>query len=241
MKKIILAIVLLSTTVINAQFDLKSIKNKVSETTKSSPTSKLSSQEIVSGLKEALTIGVQKAGDLTSAADGFNRNDLIRVPFPEDAKKMETSLRKVGMGKKVDEFEVVLNRAAEQAAKEAAPIFIDAVRQMEVKDGLNILKGNDDAATVFMKGKTNTDLYAKFKPVIIKALNNVQITKYWTPLVTRYNQIPLTKKMNPDLEDYTTKKAIEGLFKMLALEEKKIRNSDSARVTDLLKKVFSQQ
>ena len=241
MKKIILAIVLLSTTVINAQFDLKSIKNKVSETTKSSPTSKLSSQEIVSGLKEALTIGVQKAGDLTSAADGFNRNDLIRVPFPEDAKKMETSLRKVGMGKKVDEFEVVLNRAAEQAAKEAAPIFINAVRQMEVKDGLNILKGNDDAATVFMKGKTNTDLYAKFKPVIIKALNNVQVTKYWTPLVTRYNQIPLTKKMNPDLEDYTTKKAIEGLFKMLALEEKKIRNSDSARVTDLLKKVFSQQ
>ena len=241
MKKIILAIVLLSTTVINAQFDLKSIKNKVSETTKSSPTSKLSSQEIVSGLKEALTIGVQKAGDLTSAADGFNRNDLIRVPFPEDAKKMETSLRKVGMGKKVDEFEVVLNRAAEQAAKEAAPIFINAVRQMEVKDGLNILKGNDDAATVFMKGKTNTDLYAKFKPVIIKALNNVQVTKYWTPLVTRYNQIPLTKKMNPDLEDYTTKKAIEGLFKMLALEEKKIRDSDAARVTDLLKKVFSQQ
>ena len=241
MKKIILAIVLLSTTGINAQFDLKSIKNKVSETTKSSPTSKLSSQEIVSGLKEALTIGVQKAGDLTSAADGFNKNNLIRVPFPEDAKKMETSLRKVGMGKKVDEFEVVLNRAAEQAAKEAAPIFINAVRQMEVKDGLNILKGNDDAATVFMKGKTNTDLYAKFKPVIIKALNNVQVTKYWTPLVTRYNQIPLTKKMNPDLEDYTTKKAIEGLFKMLALEEKKIRDSDAARVTDLLKKVFSQQ
>ena len=92
-----------------------------------------------------------------------------------------------------------------------------------------------------MKGKTNTDLYAKFKPVIIKALNNVQVTKYWTPLVTRYNQIPLTKKMNPDLEDYTTKKAIEGLFKMLALEEKKIRDSDAARVTDLLKKVFSQQ
>ena len=241
MKKIILAIVLLSTTGINAQFDLKSIKNKVSETTKSSPTSKLSSQEIVSGLKEALTIGVQKAVDLTSAADGFNKNNLIRVPFPEDAKKMETSLRKVGMGKKVDEFEVVLNRAAEQAAKEAAPIFINAVRQMEVKDGLNILKGNDDAATVFMKGKTNTDLYAKFKPVIIKALNNVQVTKYWTPLVTRYNQIPLTKKMNPDLEDYTTKKAIEGLFKMLALEEKKIRDSDAARVTDLLKKVFSQQ
>ena len=241
MKKIILFIVLLSATVVKAQFDLKSIKNKVSETTKPSKSSKLSSAEIVSGLKEALTVGVQKAGDLTSAADGFNKNDLIRAPFPEDAKKMETSLRKVGMGKKVDEFEVVLNRAAEAAAKEAAPIFINAVKQMEVKDGLNILRGNDDAATVFMKSKTNAELYTKFKPVIIKALNSVQITKYWTPLVTRYNKIPLTKKMNPDLEDYTTKKTIEGLFKMLALEEKKIRESDVARVSDLLKKVFSQQ
>jgi hypothetical protein len=242
MKKIIIAIVLLSTTAaVNAQFDLKKIKNKVAETTKAAPTSKLSSEEIVGGLKEALTIGVQNAGDLTSAADGFNKNDLIRVPFPEDAKKMETSLRKVGMGKKVDDFEVALNRAAEQAAKEAAPIFINAVKQMEVKDGLNILKGNDDAATVFMKSKTNADLYAKFKPVIVEALKSVQITKHWTPLVTRYNKIPLTKKMNPDLEDYTTKKAIEGLFKMLALEEKKIRDRDAARVTDLLKKVFSQQ
>ena len=240
MKKIIIAIVLLSTTAAKAQFDLKSIKDKVSETTKAVPTSKLSSEEIVNGLKEALTIGVKAAGTLTSAADGFNKNKLIRVPFPEDAKKMETSLRKVGMGKKVDEFEVALNRAAEQAAKEAAPIFINAVKQMEVTDGLNILKGNDDAATVFMKSKTNADLYAKFKPVIVKALKSVDITKHWTPLVSRYNKIPLTKKMNPDLEDYTTKKAIEGLFKMLALEEMKIRNTDAARVTDLLKKVFSE-
>lgn len=241
MKKIFLAIVLLSAGVVNAQFDLKKIKTTVSEKTKSSPSTGLSSKEIVDGLKEALTVGVNNAGDLTSSLDGFNKNDLIRIPFPEDAKKMETSLRKVGMGKKVDEFEVALNRAAETAAKEAAPVFINAIKQMEVKDGLAILKGNDDAATKFMKDKTNAELYAKFKPIVVKALNSVQITKYWTPLMTRYNKIPLTKKMNPDLEDYTTKKAIEGLFKMLALEEKKIRDSDVARVTDLLKKVFAQQ
>jgi hypothetical protein len=241
MKKIILSFALLSSTVINAQFDLNKVKNTITETAKSVPSTNLSSEEIVDGLKEALTVGVKSAGALTSAADGFNKNELIRVPFPEDAKKMETSLRKVGMGKKVDEFEVVLNRAAEEAAKEAAPIFIEAVKKMEVKDGLNILKGKDDAATKFMKKNTKTELYAKFKPVIVKALKTVQITKYWTPLVSRYNKIPLTKKMNPDLEDYTTKKAMEGLFKMLAIEEKKIRTFDAARVSDLLKKVFSEQ
>jgi len=145
------------------------------------------------------------------------------------------------MGQKVDEFEVALNRAAEEAAKEAAPIFINAIKQMEVQDGLNILKGNDNAATQFMKGKTDTELYTIFKPIVVKALNSVNITKYWSPLIERYNKIPLTTKMNPDLEDYTTKKAIEGLFKMLAIEEKKIRDSDAARVTDILKKVFSEQ
>ncbi len=240
MKKILFVIVLLSTTTSNAQYDLKKIKNTISEKTKTTTSSKLSSEEIVKGLKEALSVGVKNAGSLTSSLDGFNKNDLIRIPFPESARKMETSLRKVGMGKKVDEFEVALNRAAEEASKEAAPIFFNSIKKMEVQDGLNILKGNDDAATQFMKGKTDAELYAIFKPIVIKALSSVNITKYWSPLVTRYNKIPLTKKMNPDLEDYTTKKTIEGLFKMLAIEEKKIRNSELARVTDILKKVFSE-
>lgn len=240
MKKILFVIVLLSTTTSNAQYDLKKIKNTISEKTKTTTSSKLSSEEIVKGLKEALSVGVKNAGSLTSSLDGFNKNDLIRIPFPESARKMETSLRKVGMGKKVDEFEVALNRAAEEASKEAAPIFFNSIKKMKVQDGLNILKGNDDAATQFMKGKTDAELYAIFKPIVIKALSSVNITKYWSPLVTRYNKIPLTKKMNPDLEDYTTKKTIEGLFKMLAIEEKKIRNSELARVTDILKKVFSE-
>jgi enolase len=240
MKKILFAIVLLLATTSNAQYDLKKIKNTISEKTKTTTSSKLSSEEIVKGLKEALSVGVKNAGSLTSSLDGFNKNDLIRIPFPESARKMETSLRKVGMGKKVDEFEVALNRAAEEASKEAAPIFFNSIKKMEVQDGLNILKGNDDAATQFMKGKTDAELYAIFKPIVIKALSAVNITKYWSPLVTRYNKIPLTKKMNPDLEDYTTKKTIEGLFKMLAIEEKKIRNSELARVTDILKKVFSE-
>jgi len=240
MKKILFAIVLLLATTSKAQYDLKKIKNTISEKTKTTTSSKLSSEEIVKGLKEALSVGVKNAGSLTSSLDGFNKNDLIRIPFPESARKMETSLRKVGMGKKVDEFEVALNRAAEEASKEAAPIFFNSIKKMEVQDGLNILKGNDDAATQFMKGKTDAELYAIFKPIVIKALSAVNITKYWSPLVTRYNKIPLTKKMNPDLEDYTTKKTIEGLFKMLAIEEKKIRNSELARVTDILKKVFSE-
>lgn len=241
MKKIFLAIAIVSVSTLNAQFDLKKVKTQVTETVKSGGSSSLSKEEIVNGLKEALSVGVNNAGDLTSAVDGFNKNDLIRIPFPEEAQKMESSLRKVGMGKKVDEFEVALNRAAELAAKEAAPIFVNAIKTMEVKDGLNILKGEDNAATKYMEGKTNTELYTKFKPLVEKALGEVQITKYWTPLMTRYNKIPLTKKMNPDLEDYTTNKAIEGLFKMLAIEEKKIRDTDVARVSDLLKKVFGEQ
>lgn len=241
MKKLFVAIAIITSTGLNAQFNLKKVQSQVTETVKSGNSTKLSQEEIVNGLKEALSVGVNNAGSLTSAVDGFNKNDLIRIPFPEDAQKMESALRKVGMGKNVDEFEVALNRAAELAAKEAAPIFVNAIKTMEVKDGLNILKGEDNAATKYMEGKTNSELYTKFKPLVQKALNEVQITKYWTPLMKRYNQIPLTKKMNPDLEDYTTSKAIEGLFKMLAAEEKKIRDSDAARVSDLLKKVFGEQ
>lgn len=241
MKKILIACAILSTSAVSAQFNLKKVTEKVQTTTTSSVSTKLTEDEIIKGLKEALSVGVNNAGSLTSKLDGFNGNSLIRIPFPEEAQKMETSLRKVGMGEKVDEFEVVLNRAAEEAATKAAPIFIEAIKKMNVQDGLNILKGADDAATQYMMEKTKAELYASFKPVIVEALNNVQITKYWNPLVTRYNQIPLTTKMNPDLEDYTTNKAIEGLFKMLALEEKKIRDSDEARVSDILKKVFGEQ
>jgi hypothetical protein len=152
---------------------------------------------------------------------------------------MEEKLRLIGLSDQVDTFETALNRAAEKAAKEAAPIFISAIKSMNVSDGLNILKGQDDAATNYLRKTTNDSLYIAFKPVVKNAIKAAKVTQYWNPLVNRYNKIPLTTKVNPDLEDYTTKKAMEGLFKLLAEEEKIIREQPSARVTNLLKKVFS--
>lgn len=239
MKKIIIGAFVLGSFVSNAQLNLKSIKEKAKTTVEATKKTPLSNDEIVSGLKEALNVGIDKAGAKASALDGFNKNDLVRIPFPDEAKKMEDKLRLVGMGAQVDSFEVALNRAAELAAKEAAPIFIQAIKSMNVSDGMNILKGDDDAATQYLSKTTNDSLYATFKPLVEKALKAVKVTQYWNPLASRYNKIPLTTKVNPDLEDYTTKKAMEGLFKLLAKEEKKIRDQPAARVTDLLKKVFA--
>jgi hypothetical protein len=133
---------------------------------------------------------------------------------------------------------MTLNRAAEEAAKDAAPIFLKAITSMSIGDGFSILKGGDNAATTYLKDKTNAELMEKFKPVVANALQKVQITKYWNPLMTKYNSLPMTSKVNPNLEDYVTKKAIEGLFKLVADEELKIRKDPGARVTDILKKVF---
>ncbi len=238
MKKIFLGALALASFVSNAQLNIKSIKETAKTTVEKSKNTSLSNDEIISGLKEALNIGIDKAGAKASALDGFNKNDLVRIPFPKEAKKMEDKLRLVGMGAQVDSFEIALNRAAELAAKEAAPIFIQAIKSMTVSDGMNILKGEDNAATQYLSKTTMDSLYARFKPLIQKALKAVEVTKYWNPLASRYNKIPLTTKVNPNLEDYTTRMAIEGLFKLLAQEEKKIRDQPAARVTDLLKKVF---
>ena len=222
----------------NAQLNLNKLKNSVKTQVETPTASKLTNDEVISGLKEALSVGVDNAGKSASVMDGFNKNDLIRIPFPAEAENMQKSLRKVGMGKQVDEFELVLNRAAEEAAKEAAPLFLLAIKSMSVKDGLSILKGEDNAATSYLEESTKDSLYTTFRPIVEKALQTVNITKYWSPLASGYNKIPLTKKVNLDLEDYTTEKAMEGLFKLLALEEKKIREEPAARVSDLLKKVF---
>ena len=240
MKKIIFGAFVLMSFLSNAQFNLESIKNKAKDVTASAKNVPLTNDEIVQGLKEALNVGIEKVGANASKVGGFNKNKTVRIPFPEEAKKMEEKLRLIGMGAQVDTFETALNRAAEKAAKEAAPIFIGAIKSMNVSDGLNILKGDDDAATRYLNNATGDSLYKSFKPVVQKAISIVKVTQYWNPLVTRYNKIPLTTKVNPDLEDYTTKKAIEGLFKLLAKEEKAIRELPSARVTDLLKKVFSE-
>jgi hypothetical protein len=151
---------------------------------------------------------------------------------------MEQQLRALGMTKEVDKFIKTLNRAAEDAAKSAVPVFVDAITKMTITDGVNILKGNNDAATNFLKNTSSAGLLAAFKPIVKNSLSKVEVTKYWKPLVKTYNQIPLVKKQNPNLDEYVTLKAIEGLFKLIAEEELKIRKDPAARVNDILKKVF---
>ena len=240
MKKLIFGTFILSGLIGHTQLNIESIKNKAVDYKNSARKLSLTNDEIVQGLKEALNIGVDKASAKASQSGGFNQNKLIRIPFPEEAKKMEEKLRLIGMNDQINNFETALNRAAETAAKEAAPIFLSAIKSMNVKDGLTILKGENSAATNYLNQTTSDSLYKAFRPVIQKAIKLAKVTQFWNPLAIRYNKIPLTTKVNPDLEDYTTKKAIEGLFKLLAKEEKAIREQPNARVTDLLKKVFAQ-
>jgi len=198
----------------------------------------LTSDEIISGLKEALTVGTNNSTASASKMDGYFKNSEIKIPYPPEAAKMEKKLRSMGMNKQVDDFVMSLNRAAEEAAKEAAPIFVAAVKNMTITDGMKILKGEDDAATTYLNTNTSGQLYDKFKPVVQKAIQKVKVTQYWNPLVTAYNKIPLVEKMNPDIEDYTTHKCIDGLFILIATEELKIRKDPAARVSEILKKVF---
>jgi hypothetical protein len=204
-------------------------------------TPQLTSAEVADGLKEALVKGISTGSDLVSQMDGYFKNPEIKIPFPPKVKKVEDKLRQIGFGSEVDKFVLTLNRGAEDAAKEAKPIFIAAIRSMTIQDAWNILKGEDNAATEYLKRTTSAQLKEKFGPVIQNSLNKVNATKYYGDLVTRYNQIPFVEKVNPDLNEYATDKAMEGLFLMIAKEEKNIRDNPVARTTELLKKVFSQQ
>jgi hypothetical protein len=201
----------------------------------------LSTEEVAAGLKEALTKGASKGSDLVSQVDGYFKNAEIKIPFPPEVQKVETKLRQMGMGDQVDKFVLALNRGAEDAAKEAKPIFVTAIKQMTIQDAWSILKGEDDSATQYLKRTTTSQLSEKFKPVIQKSLEKTNATKYYKDLVTTYNKIPLVQKVNPNLDDYATEKAISGLFVMVAKEEKSIRDNPTARTTELLKKVFSAQ
>ncbi|MBI5219594.1 MAG: DUF4197 domain-containing protein [Bacteroidia bacterium] len=202
----------------------------------------LTNDEIISGLKEALSVGAKNGASLASKADGFYKNQLIFIPFPPEAIKVKNAAEKVGMSAKIEEFVMTLNRAAEEAAKEAANVFINAVKNMSVSDGLKILKGSDNAATEYLKSATSNELRQKFLPIVKSATQKVQVTKYWEPLINNYNKASLLtggEKINPDLDAYITDKAIDGLFKLIAQEEAKIRKDPIARVSDILKKVFA--
>jgi hypothetical protein len=218
-----------------AQIDFGKINDKINSTIHGK---NLSNQDITDGLKEALSIGSKNASGAASKPDGYFKNPLIKIPFPPKAKKMEQQLRSLGMKKQVDKFVLTMNRAAEEAAKQAAPIFIDAVKSMTITDGIGILNGKDTAATGYLRQKTSSPLHDKFKPVIKTATQKVNVTKYWTPLITTYNKIPFVEKMNPDLEEYITQQALSGLFLLISQEEIKIRKDPAAQVTALLKKVF---
>jgi len=199
----------------------------------------LSNEDIVSGLKEALSLGAKKSADKLSAADGFFKDAAVKVLMPPEAQKVEKALRSIGAGKLVDDAILSFNRAAEDASKSAAPIFIDAVKNMSIQDALGILKGPDTAATSYLKKATTTNLTNAFKPTIDSSLKKVNATKYWSLVVDKYNSLPTTfNKVNSDLPSYVTQKALSGIFFYVADEEKKIRTNPAARVNDILKKVF---
>ncbi len=202
----------------------------------------LSSADISAGLKQALQLGAQNATGKVSAVNGFFGNALIKVLMPPEAKKVENTLREFGLGSQVDDAILTMNRAAEDASAKALPIFINAIKNMSIQDGLAILKGGNNAATNYLKQKTTAALTAAFRPVIEESLEKVNATKYWSTVFTTYNELPTTfNKINPDLAAYVTERALNGVFVYIADEEQKIRLDPAARVTDLLKKVFAKQ
>jgi hypothetical protein len=201
----------------------------------------LSNADIASGLRQALDLGIDKQVSKLTQEDGFFKNELVKILLPEELQKVDEGLRKIGLGNLADEGLKVLNRAAEDAVKEATPIFINAVKDITFDDAKNILLGEDNAATQYLTVRTQTELYNKFKPVINNSFSKVGADQIWENLITKYNALPLTNNVNPDLTDYVTGEALKGVYTMIAVEEKEIRNKVSSRTTDLLKKVFALQ
>ncbi|MAD96920.1 MAG: hypothetical protein CMB99_06285 [Flavobacteriaceae bacterium] len=201
----------------------------------------LSQQDIGKGLKEALDHGIKNQVSKLTAKDGFYKNDLVKIPLPGELQKVGKRLRRLGLGKLVDEGELLLNRAAEDAVKTATPIFVDAVKKMTFTDAKKILMGEQNAATNYLKDGTNETLYKDFNPVIRQSFQKVGADKVWAQIANKYNKLPFVRRINPDLVDYATQQALDGVFTMIAIEEKGIRQKIGLRDTKLLKKVFSLQ
>ena len=198
----------------------------------------LSNGDIASGLKEALRVGISKGADQASVTDGYFKNALLRIVVPPEAQKVVTRLRQIGFGPQVDKFELSMNRAAEDAAKVAKPVFIKAITSMSIGDAVGILRGQNDAATQYLRRTSGQQLVTEFTPIIDSTLKKNNATRYYNDLVTRYNKLPLVQKVNPNLTEYATGKAVDGLFILVAQEEQKIRENPAARVSDLLRRVF---
>ena len=224
-----------------AQFgDLKKLaESKIQKITNVPKTNTL--PDISAGLKEALNNGITKQVSKLTAEDGFYKNELVKILLPEELQKVDKALRNLGMSNLADQGLVVLNRAAEDAVKEATPIFVDAVKNMNFNDAKSILMGNEKAATTYLETATSTALYDKFSPVIANSLNKVNADKIWSQMISKYNSVPLVKKVNPDLKDYVTKQTMKGVFTMIAIEEKEIRVNLKSRTSSLLQSVFAMQ
>lgn len=202
----------------------------------------LTNEEVVAGLKEALNFGAEKAASVASMEDGFYKNPSLFIPFPEEAQQVKESALQYGFDAQVEQFERSLNRAAEEACKAAAPIFLQAIREMSVADGFSILNGGRDAATLYLKDKTTEKLRVQFRPKVDQAIETVHLTSYWEPIITKYNAVNILtggEDIEPDLGHHVTDRAIEGLFILVAAEEARIRENPQARVTALLERVFS--
>jgi len=197
--------------------------------------------DIASGLKEALNNGISKQVTKLTATDGFYKNEAVKILLPEELRKVDSGLRKLGLSSLADEGLKVLNRAAEDAVKEATPIFVTAITNMSFTDAKSILLGNDSAATTYLQNSSSAALYTNFNPIIKNSFAKVGADKIWYDIITKYNTIPLVKKVNPDLTDYVTTQAMNGVFKMIAVEEKNIRTNLNSRTSLLLQKVFAMQ
>ena len=201
----------------------------------------LTSTDIANGLKEALTIGISNGSDILSATDGYFKSQY-KILLPEEARKVTDKLQNVpGFSQVEDVILEKINRGAEDAAKKAKPIFVDAIKQMNFNDAMGILMGEDDAATQYLNRTTRTKLYNEFNPVIVNSLNKFNAIEYWADAVNAYNKIPFVEQLNPSLDQYVTEQALNGLFSMVEKEEAKIRTDISARTSDLLRKVFAKQ
>ncbi|QHI36232.1 hypothetical protein IMCC3317_15910 [Kordia antarctica] len=232
MKKIMIAFVGL--LMLNSCAELQQVVNQL-------PNGGLGDADIAAGLRQALDFGIDKQVKKLTLKDGFYGNSLVKILLPEELQKVDKALRDIGLGSLADDGIKLLNRAAEDAVKEATPIFINAVKDITFADAKNILLGSNNAATSYLQGKTNTALYDKFQPVIQNSFAKVGADRIWTQMIDNYNKIPFVSKVNPNLTDYVTTEALKGVYTMISVEEQKIRTKVGSRTTDLLKKVFALQ
>ena len=232
MKKILALLIVLNFT---ACAELQQVVNQLPQS------GGISDLDIAGGLREALDLGIDKQVSKLTQTDGFFKNELVKILLPEELQKVDKALRDIGLSSLADEGLKVLNRAAEDAVGEATPIFINAVKDITFTDAKNILLGNNDAATQYLTSKTQTALYDKFNPVIKNSFSKVGADQIWANLITKYNSIPFTSNVNPDLTDYVTGEALKGVYTMIAVEEQDIRTKVGSRSTALLQKVFALQ